>query len=156
MLILSVRFRLKNPSTRKNKISKNSFDFSLLSSHKHLLTALRFHRSHTKEGGLRGKRVHEITSRILHDHVSEDISNDLFGGAAVTGRGRLALCEGVYDFQVSRGFRYLLPRVRHHPPLCRFYGADVVSPFATPEPIAFSNVFTNIEYFESRSATDFF
>lgn len=32
-------------------------------------------------------------------------------GRAVTTRGRLTLCEGVYDSEVSRGFRYLLPRV---------------------------------------------
>lgn len=32
--------------------------------------------------------------------------------APVTPRGNLALCEGVYDSEVSRGFRYLLPRVR--------------------------------------------
>lgn len=37
-------------------------------------------------------------SESSYDHVSEDISNDLFGRAVVTGRGRLALCEGVYDF----------------------------------------------------------
>lgn len=32
---------------------------------------------------------------------------------AVTSRGWLALCELVYDFELSRGFRYLLPRVHH-------------------------------------------
>lgn len=48
----------------------------------------------------------KLLAESSYDHVSEDISNDLFGRAAVTGRGRLALCEGVYDFQVPRGFRY--------------------------------------------------
>lgn len=91
-------------------------------------------------------------SESSYDHVSEDISNDLFGRAVVTGRGRLALCEGVYDFHEDFD---ISTASRASPPLCRFYGADVVSPFATTEPIAFSYVFTNMEYLESRPPISF-